>query len=115
MSEPLKVAVAGLGRMGTVHALHLHELACETRECELAALVDADIGRARRFSTEIGIQVPIFPSIGELAQADVCDAAVIVTPTENHQKHAAAMVTAGSRVLLEKPLTGTLEGDRSFA
>ena len=115
MSKPLKVAVAGLGRMGIVHALHLHELARETRDCEIAALVDADMNRARRFSAEIGLQAPLFPSVEELAKTGICDAAVIVTPTENHREHAAIMAAAGSRVLLEKPLTGTLEGDRMFA
>jgi predicted dehydrogenase len=111
----LRVAVAGLGRMGTVHALHLQELALENGECEVAALVDADWERARRCSAEIGVQAPLFRSLEELAKADVCDAAVIVTPTENHWEHAATMAAAGIRVLLEKPLTGTLEGDRSFA
>jgi predicted dehydrogenase len=115
MGEPLKVAVAGLGRMGTVHALHLLELAWETGECELAALAEVDVERARRFSADIGCRVPIFPSIEELAKAGVCDATVIVTPTESHRQHAAMMIDAGHRVLLEKPLTGTLDGDRDFA
>jgi myo-inositol 2-dehydrogenase / D-chiro-inositol 1-dehydrogenase len=115
MSTPLKVAVIGLGRMGTVHAIHLHELARETRQCTLTALVDIDGERARRFSAEIGLQAPIFQSVEELAKAGICDATVIVTPTENHREHAATMMAAGSRVLLEKPLTGTLEADRNFA
>jgi predicted dehydrogenase len=115
MSEPLKVAVAGLGRMGTVHALHLLELARETGECELAALAEVDTERARRFSADLGCRVPIFRSIEELAKAGVCDATVIVTPTESHRQHAAMMIDAGHRVLLEKPLTGTLDGDRDFA
>ena len=112
MNKPLQVALIGLGRMGSVHALHLHELARNTRVCEFAALADVDNERARRFCAEIGLQIPIFSTVEELAQAGVCDAAVIVTPTENHREHAAAMMAAGSRVLLEKPLTGTLEGDR---
>lgn len=115
MSERLKVAVAGLGRMGAVHALHLHELARETGECEIAAVADIDLERARRFSDEIGRPTPIFSSVEELAKAGVCEAAVIVTPTERHREHAAMMIAAGNRVLLEKPLTGTLEADREFA
>jgi predicted dehydrogenase len=115
MSESLKVAVAGLGRMGMVHALHLHELVRDTRACEFAALAEVDIQRARRFCEEVGIEIPIFASVEELAKARVCDAVVIVTPTDSHREHAAAMIASGSRVLLEKPLTGTLEGDREFA
>lgn len=115
MPEPLKVAVAGLGRMGSIHALHVHELARDTGSCELAALADLDTERARRIAADIGSDVPIFSSIDELAKAAVCNATVIVTPTENHGAHARLMIQSGHRVLLEKPLTGTVEADREFA
>ena len=115
MSQPLKIAVAGLGRMGSVHALHLQELAYETGACELAALAELDIERARHFCADLGCEIPIFPSIEALAKDSVCDAVVIVTPTEKHREHAALMIAAGKRVLLEKPLTGTLESDQEFA
>src|SRR5690242_201566 len=115
MSEPLKVAVAGLGRIGTVHALHVHELARDTQQCELAAVADMDAERARRFTEDVGRRVPVFATVDELADAGVCNATVIVTPTNNHREHAARLIAAGHRVLLEKPLTGTLEADREFA
>lgn len=115
MSEPLKVAVAGLGRMGSVHALHLYELARDTGVCEFAALAEPDTARARRFLDDLGCRIPIFSGVEELAKAGVCNATVIVTPTENHREHAATLIMAGHRVLLEKPLTGTLEADRAFA
>src|SRR5277367_884336 len=115
MSEALKVAIAGLGRMGAIHALHVHELARDTQACELVALAERDTSRARRFLAETGRDVPIFPSVDELAKSGICQAAVVVTPTEDHREHAAALISAGYRVLLEKPLTGTLEADRSFA
>src|SRR5690348_11175891 len=104
MSAPLKVAVAGLGRIGTVHALHVHELARDTQECELAAVAEMDTERARRFTQDIGRQIPIFPSVDELAKAGICDATVIATPTDDHRAHAATLISAGRRVLLEKPL-----------
>ena len=115
MREPLRVAIAGLGRMGAVHALHLHELARDTQTCRLAALADIDPDRIRRFNAEIGQQIPGFASLEDLATAGACDAVVIVTPTDNHREHAARMIASGHRVFLEKPLTGTLEGDQAFA
>ncbi|HET8547492.1 MAG TPA: Gfo/Idh/MocA family oxidoreductase [Bryobacteraceae bacterium] len=115
MAEPLKIALAGIGRMGQLHALHLIELQRETRACEIAALVDIDIERARRFAAEHGCDVPLFRTAGELAASGVCKATFVVTPTEHHREHAATLIRAGHRVLLEKPLTGTLEGDREFA
>ena len=111
----LKVAVAGLGRMGAVHALHVHELARETGVCELAALADIDTERARRFCGETGCRAQILGSVEELANSGACQAAVIVTPTESHREHAAMMIGTGCRVLLEKPLTGALAADREFA
>jgi myo-inositol 2-dehydrogenase/D-chiro-inositol 1-dehydrogenase len=115
MSARLRVAVAGIGRMGVIHAFHVLELARETGLCELSALADADPAKGRRFCADAGCDIPVFGSLDELAAAEVCDAVVIVTPTENHREHAARMVATGRRVLLEKPLTGTLEGDRLFA
>lgn len=115
MSEILKVAVAGIGRMGVIHALHVHELAQETGNCELAALVDRDLEAARRYASEIGSGAPVFGSLEEYAKAGVCDATVIVTPTASHREHASTLIAAGHRVLLEKPLTGAIETDREFA
>jgi predicted dehydrogenase len=115
MPEKLRVAVAGLGRMGPIHALHVHELAQETGTCTLAALVDLDVERARQVAAEIGCAAPVFGSLEQFLKAGVADATVIVTPTDCHQHNAAALVAGGQRVLLEKPLTGTLEADREFA
>jgi myo-inositol 2-dehydrogenase/D-chiro-inositol 1-dehydrogenase len=113
--KPVKLSVAGLGRMGAVHALHVVELARDTGACELAALADSDIARAQRFLADIGLDVPIFSSVDELAKSGATDATVVVTPTDSHREHAAKLIAAGQRVLVEKPLTGTLEGDREFA
>lgn len=114
MSE-LPIAVAGLGRMGVIHALHVHELAQEGGTCRLAALVDKEPERARRFLESAGgSSVPIFSSVQELADARVCESTIVVTPTDNHREAAETLVAAGHRVLLEKPLTGTLAGDREF-
>jgi myo-inositol 2-dehydrogenase/D-chiro-inositol 1-dehydrogenase len=78
-------------------------------------VADLDLARARRFLADVGCNVPILASVDALAKADVCDATVIVTPTDSHREHAAKMIAAGHRVMVEKPLTGTLEGDREFA
>jgi myo-inositol 2-dehydrogenase/D-chiro-inositol 1-dehydrogenase len=113
--EPLRIAVAGLGRMGWVHASNVHDLARETGACAIAALVDKDTGKARRFADERGLAVPVFASVEELAVSGLCQATLIITPTEHHREHAKLLLQAGHRVLLEKPLTGTLEGDTAFA
>lgn len=115
MAQPLRVAVAGVGRMGRIHALHVHELERETGACTLAAAADADTARARAYLDKIGARAPVFASVDELAASGAAEASVVVTPTENHREHASALIQAGQRVLLEKPLTGTLEADRDFS
>lgn len=101
--------------MGVVHALHCAELARETGNCTVTALADPVPGRAARCAADIGCDAAVFDSVNDLAAAKVADVTVVVTPTENHQQHAAVLIAAGQRVLLEKPLTGTLEGDLTFA
>ena len=115
MPEPLKIAVAGVGRMGAIHALHVHELARDKGCCELAAIAEPDGARARAFLDATGLNIPVFHDVNTLAKSQICNAAVIVTPTDGHREHATALISAGYRVLLEKPLTGTLKDDRAFA
>jgi myo-inositol 2-dehydrogenase/D-chiro-inositol 1-dehydrogenase len=115
MSKKLNVAVAGVGRMGPIHALHVHELAQENGNCALSALVDMNVDRARSVASDIGCNAQVFSSAEELVKAGIADASVIVTPTDTHRQLAATLIAGGQRVLLEKPLTGTLEGDREFA
>ncbi len=115
MPEPLKIAVAGLGRMGWIHAQHVVQIAQETGLCTLAGLADANAERRQAFAAQYAPGVPLFDSVEALAAANVCQATVVVTPTEHHRAHAQTLIQAGHRVLVEKPLTGTVEGDREFA
>lgn len=114
MPEPLKIAIAGLGRMGLVHAQNASALA-RLGMCQVAALVDSDPGRVQRAAHACEGSPQLFASVEELAESRVCDATFVVTPTEHHRKHATMLLRAGHRVLLEKPLTGTMAGDRDFA
>jgi len=100
--------------MGVIHALHVQELAREGK-CTLAAIVDRDIERARKVADGLGGGIPTFDSIGALIASGVARASVVVTPTDEHRAHAEELIAAGQRILLEKPLTGALEGDREFA
>lgn len=97
--------------MGWVHAQHLAELGRETGACRLCAVVDSDAAKLARFATELGYTGPVFTSLDAYIAANLCRATMVVAPTELHQAHTMALVKAGHRVLLEKPLTGTLEGD----
>ena len=97
--------------MGWVHAGHLLELERETGSCRLTAVVDRDPARLRQFVEQTGYRGRTFDSLDAYVAAAVCRATAVVAPTEHHRAYAMALARAGHRVLLEKPLTGTLEGD----
>jgi myo-inositol 2-dehydrogenase/D-chiro-inositol 1-dehydrogenase len=101
--------------MGSIHALHAHEVSNEMPDCEFVAVAELDGARARRFAEQVNRELRVFATLDALAEARVCDAVVIATPTGKHREHAATLIAAGHRVLLEKPLTGALESDREFA
>lgn len=111
MYKQLQLGIVGIGRMGWVHASHLLELERETGACRLNAVVDTDPDRLARFSSQLDYRGPTFDSLEKYLAASACQATVVVAPTEHHQSLAMALIKAGHRVLLEKPLTGTLEGD----
>jgi myo-inositol 2-dehydrogenase/D-chiro-inositol 1-dehydrogenase len=114
-TQPIRVGVVGLGRMGMIHALHIHELAQESDLCRLVAVSTLDKQAAEKFHSLIDASTPVFENIEALTLSDTCDVAVIATNTDSHREHSLLMIRAGKRVFQEKPLTGTLEGDREYA
>jgi myo-inositol 2-dehydrogenase/D-chiro-inositol 1-dehydrogenase len=114
-TQPIRVGVVGLGRMGMIHALHIHELAQESDLCRLVAVSTLDKQAAEKFHSLIDASTPVFENIEALTLSDTCDVAIIATNTDSHREHSLLMIRAGMRVFQEKPLTGTLEGDREYA
>ena len=110
--KDIKLAVVGLGRIGVVHAKHAQEVAAETQGCEFVALVDADRTKAQAAA---GPNVKVYGSIEDMLNDGQVNAAVVCTPTEMHAEHAGQLIRAGVRVLLEKPMTESLEKDIAFA
>lgn len=115
LTKTIRVGVAGLGRMGMIHALHLHELEQEDNLCRLTCAATADRLAADTFLSLTGAPIPVFEDIDGLAKSGLCDVAVIATNTPLHREHALKLIEEGCRVFLEKPLTGTIEGDRELA
>lgn len=99
--------------MGWVHATHIWRLE-QAGRCHLAAIVDIDTEKAKRFVARSGCRAEVFGSVAELVTSGLCQATMVVTPTAKHREHTELLVRAGHRVLLEKPLTGSLAGDREF-
>jgi myo-inositol 2-dehydrogenase/D-chiro-inositol 1-dehydrogenase len=111
MNQPLDIGIIGIGRMGWVHAGNMLQLERETGACRLRGVVDRDPERLARFAREHDYRGAAFDSLEKYLSAEVARATMVVAPTEHHQQLAMTLARAGHRILLEKPLTGTLAGD----
>jgi predicted dehydrogenase len=94
----LSVGLAGLGRMGRIHAL---DLAHRCAAAELGCVYDADPVVAEALATEL--DVPWAASYEELL--DATDAVAIATPTALHAGMVETAAAAGRPVFCEKPLS----------
>jgi len=95
------VGVVGVGSLGRHHARILSGLP----GIPAVRLFDENPERAAEVSAEFG--VPGSASIADLFAA--VEAVVVATPTATHHAIAAAALEAGKHVLVEKPMTASLE------
>ncbi len=118
MSERLKIAVVGVGRIGLFHARYVQELASERGTCLLDAVVDSHADTAVHVAEKLQSgqeeKISTFRTVEELLAADQAQGAVIASRTADHYGDAHTLIDAGLRVLLEKPLTDSLETARQF-
>ena len=101
MAEKIKTAVIGVGYLGRFHAQKYASI----EETELIGVVDFNLDRAKEVGEEVGADA--FDSFDSII--DKVDAVSIVTPTETHHKVAREFLSRGKHVLLEKPMTVTME------
>ncbi|NCF98646.1 MAG: Gfo/Idh/MocA family oxidoreductase [Planctomycetia bacterium] len=97
----MKVAVIGVGHLGSAHARNWNEIP----DAELVGVYDVSSDRAREIAAEN--QCVAFEHPDQII--DAVDAVSIVTPTPEHRKSATPFLEAGKAVLVEKPLAHTLE------
>lgn len=97
---PLKVAVVGVGHLGTIHA----RIYSQYPGAELVGVVDPDIERARALGAELGCQAA--SAVSELTSE--LDCASVVVPTSAHAEVAVPLLERGVPLLVEKPLAENL-------
>ncbi len=102
--KPLRIGVAGVGAIGQNHARVLSELL----QANLTAILDTDMARARELADRYGARA--FSDLVEFAAA--VDAATVATPTVTHADIGGRLIDAGKHVLIEKPITATVEDAR---
>ncbi len=100
-SEPLRVGLVGLGRMGQNHLRVLSLL----KGVELAFVMDADAAVAERLGALYGVKgVDRLDAVLESAEA-----VVICTPTVTHADYIRLAAGKVRHIFVEKPLANTLE------
>lgn len=97
----IKTAVIGVGYLGKFHAQKYAQL----DSSELVAVCDANLEIAQNIADEH--DVPAFTDYHELIGK--VDAVSIVVPTQKHYEVAKVLLENGIHVLLEKPITSTVE------
>ena len=100
-SEKLKAAVIGVGYLGRYHA-QKYQL---NPDVNLVGVVDTDAETAAQVAEEVGTQA--FTDYREALP--MVDLFSIVVPTRDHYAVAKGCFDAGCHVLLEKPVTRTVE------
>ena len=98
---PIKVGVIGTGYLGQHHA----RIYSEIPDAELVAIADIDEEKAKGFAEKYSCKA--CSDYKEII--DRVDALSIVTPTVYHHKIAMECLSAGKDLLIEKPITKTVE------
>lgn len=101
--EKVNVAVVGCGFWGKNHARVFSEL----DSCNLSAVVDIDTDRARAFGDLYNVEW--YTDLSKVLKRKDVDSVSICTPTITHAKLALEAIEAGKHVLIEKPMTSTIE------
>ena len=111
--------MVGVGRIGVFHAQYVQEMAGERGDCALSAVVDGHEDTAARVAALLqdgqGAPIRAFRSVEDAIDAGVVDAAVVASRTDDHEAHTRALVDAGRRVLLEKPLASSVDRASALA
>lgn len=99
--DRVRVGIIGVGYLGTQHARILSYL----EQAELKGVADIEFRKALEIGNRHG--VPYYQNYEEML--DEIDAAIVATPTSEHFAIAMNLLQAGKHVLVEKPITETVE------
>lgn len=98
--DTLRIAIAGLGRLGKVHAGNIANKIPGAELVAACSIVPAELEYARR---ELGVQ-RVYSDFREMMQDPEVDAVAIVTTSSEHCWQISAALDAGKHVFTEKPL-----------
>lgn len=97
---PLRIGIAGLGRLGRRHAENLAYRIRNARLVWACSPIPSELDEVR---TQLGIE-QVTSDFDRMVHAPDVDAIVLVTPTALHAQQTIAALEAGKHVFVEKPL-----------
>jgi len=103
----LQIAVAGAGLIGRAHIALIRK----SQQCTLTAIVDPTL-QAEAFAGEIG--VPHFVDLERMLDETKPQGVIVATPNAAHAPNGLACVKRGVPVLVEKPITETVDTARKL-
>lgn len=103
MSKPVRLAVLGVGNIGTLHATAIARI----ESTELAAVYSRSEERAKAAGTKFGVAWST--DLDEILSREDIDAVSICSPSGTHGDLAVAAAEAGKHLLVEKPIEITTE------
>lgn len=104
---PLKAAVIGVGMMGRNHA----RVYAQMQQAPLVAVADSDAAALESIARTY--KVHVYTDYHQMLQQEKPDLVSIAVPTWLHGEVAAAAMSMGVHVFMEKPLTATVsEGEK---
>ncbi len=103
MSEPIRVALVGCGRISKNH----FDAIAKIGDLRLTAVCDEVEARAREAAERLG--VAWYTDYAKMLAEAPCDAVVIATPSGLHPAHGIAAARAGKHVICEKPMATSLK------
>ncbi|MEM7030800.1 MAG: Gfo/Idh/MocA family oxidoreductase [Chloroflexota bacterium] len=105
--SPVRIAVVGAGVIGKRHI----ELIQKNNACHLAAICDPN-PQVQQLADQLG--TPFFQDHIQLLDQTSFDGAIIATPTEQHADISIAFAKRGIHLLVEKPITSTVEDGKAL-
>lgn len=106
-----KIAIIGLGFMGTMHAQIYKQL----RDATLVAVVDKQRAKAKRDLAKLGIDAAVFGTFEEMIRSCDVDVVDVCLPTDLHAPFALKAIAVGKHLFCEKPLALTKADGKKIA
>jgi len=103
MTQELKTALVGIGKVSDMHA---RALVC-LKESKFTAVCSRSMEKARAYAGKYGVKA--YTDVADMVAKEKIDVVIICTPHPNHREPAIAALEAGANVLIEKPLASSLE------